>query len=89
MTIIWTVIYAPKAERDIEDLGEDLAKKVILLMDEIALDPYRLLEKLTNSPLYKFRIGAYRGIVDIVNDKLILHVVKIKHRSQVYKNNFP
>ena len=86
MTIVWTIIYAPKAERDIENLGEELAKKVILLMDEIALDPYGLLEKLTNSPFYKFRIGVYRGIVDIVNDKLILHVVKIKHRSKVYKN---
>ncbi|MCH7647029.1 MAG: type II toxin-antitoxin system RelE/ParE family toxin [Thaumarchaeota archaeon] len=85
MPLFWTVIYAPKAEKDLEGLGEELAKKVILLMDKIALDPYRLLEKMTNSPFYKFRIGVYRGIVDIVNDKLILHLVKIKHRSQVYK----
>ena len=85
MPLFWTVIYAPKAEKDLESLGEELAKKVILLMDKIASDPYQLLEKMTNSPFYKFRIGVYRGIVDIVNDKLILHVVKIKHRSQVYK----
>ena len=85
MTIVWTVIYAPKAERDLESLDDDIAKKVILKMDEIALDPYGLLEKLTNSPFYKFRVGVYRGIVQIVNNKLILQVVKIKHRSQVYK----
>ena len=54
-------------------------------MDEIALDSYKILEKMTNHPFYKFRIGVYRGIVNIVNDKLVLHVVKIKHRSQVYK----
>ena len=81
----WTVIYPPKAEKDLERLGVNLAKKVILKMDEIALDPYNLLDKMVNSPYYKFRIGEYRGIVDIVNDKLILIVVKIKHRSQVYK----
>lgn len=85
MPLFWTVIYAPKAEKDLESLGEELAKKVILLMDKIVLDPYRLLEKMVNSPFYKFRIGVYRVIVDIVNDKLILHVVKIKYRSQVYK----
>ena len=85
MPLFWTVIYAPKAEKDLESLGEELAKKVILLMDKIVLDTYRLLEKMVNSPFYKFRIGVYRGIIDIVNDKLILHVVKIKHRSQVYK----
>ncbi len=54
-------------------------------MDEIALDPYGLLEKMTNSPFHKFRIGQYSGIVHVINDKLILHVFKIKHRSQVYK----
>lgn len=81
----WTVIYSPKAEKDLEALGEELAKKVILKMDEIARDPYNLLDKMTNSPFYKFRIGMYRGIVNIVNDKLILQVVKVKHRSQVYK----
>lgn len=85
MTVIWTVVYTTKAEKDLEELGEKIAKKVILLMDEIAKDPYGLLEKLTNLPLYKFRVGEYRGIVDIINDKLILHVVKIKHKSQIYK----
>ncbi len=85
MITIWTVVYTTKAEKDLEKLGERIAKKVILLMDEIAKNPYESLEKLTNLPLYKFRVGEYRGIVDIINDKLILHVIKIKHRSQIYK----
>jgi mRNA interferase RelE/StbE len=85
LTVIWTVVYTTKAEKDLEKLGEKIAKKVILLMDEIAKNPYELLEKLTNLPLYKFRVEEYRGIIDIINDKLILHVIKIKHRSQIYK----
>lgn len=85
MSIIWTVIYTSKAEKDLEKLDEKVAKKIILLMDEIALNPYGLLEKLTNLPLYKFRVGEYRGIVNIINNKLILQVIKIKHRSKVYK----
>lgn len=79
------MVYSTQAQKDLDGLGEDLAKKIILLMDEIALDPYRLLEKMTNSPFYKFRVGAYRGIVNIVNDKLVLQVVKTRHRSQAYK----
>jgi mRNA interferase RelE/StbE len=78
-------VYTTKAEKDLEKLGEKIAKKVILLMDEIAKNPYGLLEKLTNLPLYKFRVGEYRGIVDIINDKLILHVIKVKHKSKIYK----
>ena len=82
---VWKVIYSTQSQKDLDSLGEEFTKKIILLMDEISLEPYQLLEKMTNSPFYKFRLGAYRGIVNIINDKLILQVVKIKHRSQVYK----
>ncbi len=85
MARVWRVIYSSRAQKDLHGFGEDLAKKIILLMDKIALDPYKILEKMTNSPFYKFRIGVYRGIANIVNDKLVLHIVKTKHRSQVYK----
>ncbi|WP_428324668.1 type II toxin-antitoxin system RelE family toxin [Nitrosopumilus sp.] len=39
---------------------------------------------MTNSPYYKFRVGMYRVIVDVINDKLILHMVKVKKRARVY-----
>ena len=82
----WTVIFTAKAERDLEKLPDETAKKIILRIEEISQnDPYHLLDKMVNSPFYKFRVGAYRGIVDIVNGKMILHMVKIKHRSNAYK----
>ena len=81
----WNVIYSDNAIKDLDRLGEDFAKKVIERMDEIKLDPYKLLDKMKGVPLYKFRMGDHRGIVQIINNKLILHVVKIKLRSQVYK----
>jgi len=82
----WTVIFTSKAERDLGKLPDDIAKRIILKTEEIARDdPYQKLDKMTNSPYYKFRVGVYRGIVNIVNDKMILLLVKVKHRSNVYK----
>lgn len=82
----WTVIFTSKAERDLGKLPDDIAKRIILKTEEIAKDdPYQKLDKMTNSPYYKFRVGVYRGIVNIVNDKMILQLVKVKHRSNVYK----
>jgi len=81
----WTIIYHPKAQKDLDKLDDAIAKEVILRMDEIVLDPYKLLEPMTNRRYYKFRVRDYRGIVDIVNNKLILHVVKVRHRRKVYK----
>jgi mRNA interferase RelE/StbE len=84
--MVWTVIFTAKAERDLDKLPDDIAKRIVLKMEEIAQgDPYQQLDKMTNSPYYKFRVGVYRGIVYIVNDKMILQLVKAKHRSNVYK----
>ncbi|PJB97975.1 MAG: plasmid stabilization protein [Nitrosopumilales archaeon CG_4_9_14_0_8_um_filter_34_10] len=83
----WSVIFTSKAERDLEKIPEDIAKRIILRIEEIAQDdPYQQLDKMVNSPYYKFRVGVYRGIVNIVNDKMILQLVKAKHRSKAYKD---
>lgn len=82
----WTVIFTAKAERDLAKLPENIAKRIILKIEAIAADdPYNHLDKMTNSPYYKFRVGVYRGIVNIVNDKMILQLVRARHRSQAYK----
>ena len=43
------------------------------------------LQKLRKFPLHKFRVKNYRGIVSIANKKLIINIVKIKHRNIIYK----
>jgi mRNA-degrading endonuclease RelE of RelBE toxin-antitoxin system len=82
----WTVIFTVKAERDLGKIPDDIAKRIILKIEEIAKDdPYQKLDKVANSPYCKFRVGVYRGIITIVNDKMILLLVKVKHLSNVYK----
>ena len=81
----WTVIVTVKAERDLAKLPDDIAKRIILKIETIADDPYDQLDRMTNSHYYKFRVGVYRGIVNVVNDKMIIQLVRARHRSQVYK----
>ena len=84
--MIWTVLFTVKAEKDLDRVPPEIARKIILKLEEMAQDnPYEHLDKMTNLPFYKFRVGVYRGIVNIANDKMILQLVKIKPRSQVYK----
>ncbi len=53
----WTVIFTVKAKRDLAKIPDDVAKRIILKIEEIAADyPYDHLDKMTNSPYYKFRV---------------------------------
>lgn len=80
----WTAVWSAKAEKDLSKLPTDDAKRILLKTTDVEEDPFSYLERMTNSPYYKFRVGMYRIIADVVNKKLILHMVKVKKRSRAY-----
>ncbi|WP_420427206.1 type II toxin-antitoxin system RelE family toxin [Algiphilus sp.] len=42
-------------------------------------------EKLTGYDLYRVRQGAYRIVYEVTDDKLIVTIVRIAHRRNVYR----
>ena len=41
-----------------------------------------------NNPFHKVRVGNYRIIYEIQDDVLVILIVKIGHRKDIYKNLF-
>jgi mRNA-degrading endonuclease RelE of RelBE toxin-antitoxin system len=80
----WTVIWSKRAEKQLDALPKEVAIRILKKTDDIQADPFAYFERLSNSHLYKFRVGNYRIIVDVINDKMILHFVLVKKRSRVY-----
>ena len=57
-------------------------------LDQLALDPYAKhnnATKLKNLPAYRLRIGDWRVIYEINDDKLIILVLKIGPRGGIYE----
>ena len=84
----FTVIYTTRARRDLRNLPSDVAQACIRAISDIKDDPYSFVKKLKGpkrSPLYSFRIGEYRAILSIEDDRLIVFVLEIGHRSNVYR----
>jgi mRNA interferase RelE/StbE len=44
-------------------------------------------EKLSGQERYRVRQGVYRIIYEIMDDLLVVTVVKVGHRRQVYRGN--
>ena len=80
----WTVIWSKRAEKQLDALPKEMIIRILNKTDEVEAEPFAYLERLSNSSLYKFRVGNYRIVVDVINDKLILHFVLVKKRSRVY-----
>ncbi|WP_269410234.1 type II toxin-antitoxin system RelE family toxin [Lentibacillus daqui] len=76
------------ASRFVKKLDPKNKKRVTNALLEIAESPLQAsnIKKLTNYNLYRKRLGDIRIIYEIFDDELIVYVVRIGNRGQIYRN---
>jgi len=87
--LAWRIELTPEAVRDLSRLGAAEAKRVRdFLRDRLALadDPRPLGRKLKGRlrEFWRFRVGDWRILARLENDRLLILVVRVGHRSRVY-----
>jgi len=84
-----TIEYAPAASKQFSRLDKSIQSRVKKYMSEITLleNPRSRGKALTSnlSGLWQYRVGDYRILCRIHDDKLIITVIEIGHRSTVYQ----
>lgn len=87
----WTIEFKPQVEKDLKRLGKQAAARLLgFLRSRISTldDPRSLGEALQGPELgkfWKYRVGDYRIICDIQDHALIVLVVRIGNRREVYR----
>ena len=86
----WRIEFDPAAAKELNRLGAPHSQRIVkFLSTRIAKadDPRSIGEALKGrlGELWKYRIGDYRIIADIRDKVLIILVVRIGHRREVYK----
>ncbi len=76
-----------KVEKDLRKIDQVWRKKILnSVKTKLVKNPF-VGKKLVGdlSPYYRYRVGDYRVLYEIIDNELIIVVVKIKHRKNVYK----
>lgn len=81
----WQVVWSEKSVKQLEKIDKKDAQKIYDSVLECVEEPFRVVIRLTNSPFYIMRVGKYRVILDLQQNKMIIFVVESDHRSQIYK----
>ena len=83
----YRVFIKPSAVREIEGIAEKRQRQRIVARIEALRDDPRPpgCEKLTGREQYRVRQGAYRIVYAIEDDRLVVYVVRVGHRSSVYR----
>jgi mRNA interferase RelE/StbE len=81
-----TVKLAHEAEKALARLDKKIQKRVLGRLRQLESNPRgHGAIKLTGSARWRVRVGDYRIIYDIQDSVLIVMVVKIGHRREVYR----
>ena len=85
---MYAVNYTSSAKKDLMKLPSDMQERIRYAIEELQENPrHRGVEKLTTSSKsqeYRIRVGDYRVKFLIHDDILMIFVIKIAHRKNVY-----
>lgn len=76
-----------QVRKALDRLGKPDQRRVVLAIAELGTDPRPLGAKVLSGEedFYRIRVGDYRIIYQIDGAKLIVHVLRLGHRREVYR----
>jgi mRNA interferase RelE/StbE len=88
--LAWTLRISETARRQLKKLDRSTAQGLLRYLNRLVLqteDPRQRGKALTAnlSGLWRYRVGDYRVICLIEDDRLVVLVVGLSHRSDVYR----
>ncbi len=83
----YEILIAPTAARALRRLDRPVRRRIAAAIDRLATDPRPSgVRKLVGSDnLWRTRVGDYRIVYEIRDDKLVVTVVRVGHRRDIYR----
>ncbi len=82
---MYEVEFTETAKKQFKMLEKSVRDRIISSLKRIRIRPETFVKRLVGKPFYSLRVGNYRIIVDIKNGKLIILVLNVAHRRNIYK----
>ena len=87
----WQIEFDPSAAKELAKLDKPTARRIVqFLRERVAplTDPRSLGEVLRGDELgsfWKYRLGDYRVVAEIIDRRVVIIVVRVGHRREVYR----
>jgi mRNA interferase RelE/StbE len=88
--LAWAIEFVPAAAKELKKLGKAEAARIISTLESrisVLEDPRSLGSALTGElgGLWRWRIGDYRIVARIDDERITILVVRVGHRREVYR----
>lgn len=83
---MYKFIFSSKYDKKFAKLNKENQLRLNKTLERIKFRPFEFIKKLAGIPLYSLRIGNYRIILDVREKELIILVLDVGHRRNIYKH---
>lgn len=82
----YKILIKQSAKKELGKLPKKDLQKIVIKIQDLSSEPRPAgCEKLSGEEKYRIRQGNYRIVYSIEDDELIIIVVKVGHRREIYK----
>jgi len=84
---MYEVAYSKRADRTLHKIPHHLARRIRVKLSQIAFDPYgrhNNVTKLQDRPGFRLRAGDWRVIYEVHDEQLVVLVLEIGTRGDIY-----
>ncbi|MFD1215241.1 type II toxin-antitoxin system RelE family toxin [Microbulbifer celer] len=82
----YKIAFKKSVAKDLRAIPKRDVARILKRIEQLAEDPRgEGCIKLTGSEHYRVRQGSYRIVYEIIDDRLVVTVIRVGHRSGVYR----
>ena len=82
----YALSFKKSVARDLRAIPRRDVQRILKRIEALRTDPRPAnCEKLSGQERYRVRQGVYRIVYEIVDERLVVLVIKVAHRKQVYR----
>ncbi|HMN15691.1 MAG TPA: type II toxin-antitoxin system RelE/ParE family toxin [Bellilinea sp.] len=83
----YTVEFTARAAKVLASLPRQTQHRVVEALGRLSADPRQApnVKKLAGEEIYRLRVGEHRVLFKIFDDRLLVLVVRVGHRREVYR----
>ena len=82
---MFDIFFTAESKKFLKKLNKQDSKRIISTLERCRIRPHAYVKKIVSSPYFRLLVRDYRIILDIKAGKLLIIIVEIGHRRNIYK----
>ena len=85
--MIYKIEFSKSAHKELRKLPKAVSYRLTKAIYRLSDNPRRgQVRPMVGSKSWRLRVGSYRVIYDVYDDKVVVLILKVSHRRQAYRN---